>query len=239
MKNFIIILIFFVFITTQTSTFAADINSTTGAKKVNVNKIKEEYWQRGENVELDVIQNRRYTKSSKFELSGFGGFVISDSFLSVTNYGASLSFHLSEYFALSALYWKDRVSASPALKTFEEINGFTVNTNAPKSFLAGELSFNPIYGKISLMGSSIVYFDLHLLGGFGVRDTESGKFSTLFWGIGQQIYLSKYLSLKLDYRMLFFKENLIEKVLPSSLGQVVGSRSVVNSAITIGLSIML
>ena len=208
-------------------------------EKVHVDAIKERYWARGDDSELGVVQNRIYTKAGKLEFGAFMGFISSDPFLSVQSFGGSVGWHLSEYLGLRVLGWQTRVSPSSALLTFQETRGATTNTNEPKSFLGAEAAGSVLYGKLSLLGKQIIYYDFHLLGGGGVTRTESGSYATPLIGLGQQIYLSKAVSFVVDYRLMAYHENILEKVIPTKLGQVVDERVNWTSALTLGVSILL
>lgn len=206
---------------------------------VNVDIIKEKYWARGDESELGVVQNRAYSKEHRFELGVLQGIISSDPFLSVRHTGGSIGFHFSEYFSAHLFGWKDHVTSSSALKTFEELLQATTNNNPPRFFLGGECSASVLYGKLSLMGWAIIYYDLHLLGGGGVTATDSGNYLTPSVGVGQQIYLAKWLSLRVDYRLQRYDEKIVEKVITSKLNQVVGVRTNWTNAVSLGISFFL
>jgi outer membrane beta-barrel protein len=207
--------------------------------KVQVEAIKEKYWARGDESELGVVQNRLYTKAGKLEFGGYFGLIGSDPFLSTQAFGGILGYHFSEYMSLHLLGWATNVGPSSALKTFEETRGATANTNEAKSFLGAQATWSVLYGKLSLLGKKIIYYDFHLLGGGGMTDTESGKYFTPFAGLGQQVYLSKSVSLNVDYRLMAYKEDILEKVIPTKIGQVVDNRVNWTNAVTLGISFLL
>lgn len=208
------------------------------AEKVDLKKIQSDYWGSKDGTEIEVVQKRKYSKTNRLETVLFGGLVATDPFLNVKNYGAAINYHFSEAFGFGLLYWNDLSSSSEALKTFEQKNGFTVNTNQPKSFMGADISYSPLYGKLSLLNKSIIYFDIHLHLGGGSRNTESGRNIAYFAGIGEQLYLSQWLSFRLDFYLMRFKENLIEKV-TSDKGKVIGSRNELSSVTVAGLSLWL
>jgi outer membrane beta-barrel protein len=210
----------------------------TDAEKVNVDTIKERYWARGESSELGVVQNRLYSKERKFELGTFGGVISTDPFLSVKNTGATLGYHFSEYLALHAVGWKSFVGPSTALTTFEQTIQATTNFNAPRSFFGLEGMASILYGKLSLVGKSIIYYDFHFTAGMGATWTESGTYATPNFGVGQQIYLSKAASLRVDYRLMHYREKIIEKVITPKLGQVVGERANWSNVVTVGVDFL-
>ncbi|OFZ00195.1 MAG: hypothetical protein A2070_12815 [Bdellovibrionales bacterium GWC1_52_8] len=209
------------------------------AGKVNVDSIKEKYWAQGNETELGVVQNRAYSKARKFELGFLGGITSSDPFLNVTQTGGSLGFHFSEYFALHLFGWKSFTRNSSALNTFEEKMGATTNYNAPRWYWGAEGSASLIYGKLSFVGKAIMYYDMHVLAGAGTTATESGKYTTPHFGVGQQVYMNKALSIRLDYRMMGYREMIVEKVVPTSLGKNIGQRTNWTHAVTIGFDILI
>ena len=207
--------------------------------KVNVDSIKEKYWAQGNESELGVVQNRAYSKEHKLELGFIGGIVASDPFLNVNQLGTSLGFHFSEYFAIHALGWKCYTRNSSALNTFQEKMGATTNYNAPLWYAGAEGSASLIYGKLSLVGKAILYYDMHLLAGGGLTATESGRYATPHFGIVQQVHINKRFSVRVDYRLMGYREKILEKVVPTQLGKDMGTRTNWSNAVTLGFDIMI
>lgn len=211
---------------------------TPAATKLPIDQVKERYWDRGRETELRVVQNRLYSQANKVEFGLFGGFVSSDPFLSEHNFGLSLAYHFNDMFAVTAFGWKYFVSNSSALDTLEGSKNVTANTNKPSSFYGAEFDYVPIYGKLSLVGSSIIYFDLHVDIGAGAISTETGKNIAPFIGLGEQIYLNKFSSLRLDYRLMKYNEDIAQKTYGSpDLGSIVASKTQWDNVITIGFSV--
>lgn len=205
--------------------------------RVDVEQIKEKYWARGEESELGVVQNRLYSKARRFELGVIGGMTSTDPFVSVKTLGATFGFHFNEYFSAHAIGWKSFSSSSSALEVLEA-SGKRTNTNPPSSFMGGEGRASLIYGKLSLLGKSIIYYDFHLLAGAGVTRAEAGSYFTPYAGLGQQIYLSNHLSLLIDYRVMRYTERAKEKVLPSRLGQLGDPRVNWSHNLSLGISLL-
>ncbi|MBI4925378.1 MAG: outer membrane beta-barrel domain-containing protein [Bdellovibrio sp.] len=207
----------------------------TTPEKVNVDVIKEKYWARGNETEMGVVQNRLYSKSHKLEVGFFGGITTSDPFLNTKNIGGSVGLHLSEYFAMKVFGWKSFVSPSSALTTFEDTIGATTNNNPPKYYFGTEGSASVLYGKLSLVGKAIIYYDFHLLGGAGFTGTESGTYLTPHLGLGQNVYISQSISIRVDYRLQYYREKIIEKVITPKIGQIVGERTNWSNVVTFGV----
>ncbi len=207
--------------------------------RVDVDAIKEKYWARGDQSELGVVQNRLYTKAEKVEVGAFGGIVNSDPFLSVQSLGVELGYHFNEVFSVHLLAWKDYTHASSALTLFQETVHATADTNPPRAFYGGETSWSLMYGKLSVLGQAIIYYDFHVLAGAGLTVTDSGNELTGIVGLGQQIFLSRLVSLQVDWRLTPYHEDVLEQVIVSKLGQVASSRVNWSNTVTVGVTLLL
>lgn len=208
------------------------------AESVEVSSIKEKYWALGDGTEMGVIQNRIFSKTKKFQLGILGGSVSSDPFLNVQHIGGNIGFHITEYIAIEVLGMKYYSQPSSALDTFKKFRGATVNTNLPQYYLGGELMASLLYGKLSLVGQAIIYYDLHLLAGAGMMRTESGDNLSISPGIGQRFYINRLMSIRMDYRLLRYNETIIEKEIPTKLGQRLGDRVNWSHTVNVGLDFM-
>lgn len=195
----------------QTTTGAAtnrpvteEQNSDPRTREVSVDRLKQQYWRKDESV--DVVQNRLYSKKRRFSIYAFGGTVDTDPFLEVKNAGANIGYHFNEYWSLSALAWTYFVNDSSALTQLQQQTGATASTNRPDNYFGGELGYSVIYGKLSLAGKSILYYDFHLLAGAGMQSGTTGDNFAFHFGVGQQTYLSRYFAVRLDYRRMHYKE---------------------------------
>lgn len=241
MKHYLVLL---TLVFTVGSAFAQAPASSGGALKKGdesqeLEKVKKRYWAAGEEAEIGVVQNRTYAKSGKFELGVFGGLTINDPFLNTKAAGLDLGYNLTEYFGLHAVGWKSFVSPSSALVTFEREKQATANTNLPKSYLGLEALGSVFYGKLSVLGAKIIYYDLHLAGSLGATETENGTYITPGVGIGQRFYANKWFSVRLDYRLQFYKEDVKQKTIVTQIGETIGQRNVFSNTITIGFQFLL
>ncbi|MBN22556.1 MAG: hypothetical protein CL678_14835 [Bdellovibrionaceae bacterium] len=208
------------------------------SEEVNVDKIKKKYWTSGKTQDFGVVQNRIYSKSGKIAVGVMGGFLTSDPFLSTKTLGLNIGYHFNEYLSLSVLGWKSFVSNSSALDSFESFSGATANTNLTRYYAGTQFDYSFLYGKLSLLGLKIIHFDLNVGAGLGATGTETGTYITPSLAVGQRYYLTKLISLRLDYRFMYYRERLVEKVVPQSLGQDRGTRNNLTHSITLGVDFM-
>jgi len=189
--------------------FGAD-DQSAAPEKVDLSKIQEKYLGNADN-EVQVIQNRKYTKAHKFEVGVLGGIVTADSFLNDYALGGYVAYNFSEYVGIRALYWKDLTSKADSWYQANAINNLYINTNAASSMLGAEFSYSPIYGKLSLLGSAIFYYDMNLYAGAGDRKTQSGSAISPMLGIGQQFFFGQSFELGIDYELMYYKENVLDQ----------------------------
>jgi outer membrane beta-barrel protein len=228
---------------------------TTGAERVNVENIKEKYWARGDESELGVVQNRLYSKSHRIELGVTGGFNSTDALLSVREVGFTLGYHVNEYISFHLMYMRYFTSSSldsAGTQVLAQQDSPALNSNKPQDYFGGEVRWSLLYGKLSLLGKAIIYYDLHLDGGLGdtlynaptpanatlgiASNSNSGSSFSESVGIGQQFYLNHHFTFNVDYRMIHYEETLLQTVIPQDYGQAIGSRANFSHVISLGFS---
>jgi outer membrane beta-barrel protein len=221
----------------------SDDDTNTGAERVNTENIKNKYWARGDESELGVVQNRTYSKSGKFEFSLLGGVDFTDPFLNVYTAGARFGYHFNEYFSLHVIGWKAYSGASGTQTDLLSEKspgqlGTALNTNAPKYYVGTEAQWSLLYGKLSLLGESIIHYDFHLMAGFGAMSTQSGTDFEQHIGVGQQFFLGKASFVNVDYRLMHYQETILQQVVPTQLGDPVGTRQNFSNVITVGFGFL-
>lgn len=228
-RSIILTIIFFIALGSITLAYSAEEESTEApqekenttqneAQEVDVKNIRKRYWARGDKARIGVVQNRKFTKKNKFELGVFGGFVSSDPFLDNKGVGLRLGYHFSEFIGLNIFGFKDLVTDSAAAIAFAQNTQGKANTNIPNYYVGAEGLFSFLYGKLSLLGAEIIYYDLYFALGGGLRDTETGQSLSGTAGLGQRFFVGSNISIRLDYRIIYFKENIPEKVVPQKAG---------------------
>lgn len=205
-------------------------------KRINVRKLKKQYWD--EKEEPEVVQNRLYSKARRLEISTFYSGLNSDPFLDVSSVGFTLGFHFTELISTHLLAWQAFSKPSVALEILESEVGTTTNNNPPHWYAGVESRASVVYGKLSFLGALILYYDLYAMAGVGITGTESGNNFTPHLGIGQQIYLTNYLALRGDYRIMRYTETINKKADVTAVSAI-GDRTNWTHAASIGLSLYL
>ncbi len=211
-------------------------------EKINIKNIRNRYWARGKKNKIGVVQNRKFSKAHKYQIGIFGGLNSVDPFLSVQALGMSFGYHFNERYSLSLTGWYNFVGNSSAFKTFQNEKDGNINTNEPAGYIGLENTWSLLYGKLSLLGKKIIYFDLHMGFGLGADFTETGAYLAPSFLIGQRFFLSQVTSFRLDYRVKYRRETFFEKTINSasvSIGSEYGPRNAFSHVITVGIDFLL
>jgi outer membrane beta-barrel protein len=189
----------------------------------------------------DVVQNRFFLKTGRFELAPMGGMVPNNPMVKRYLGGLQLAYHFSETFAAGGqiLYSPDLgVNDLKGLTTTlvqiasgsTSTGGFEFQQPVDKLILGATFSaqWAPVYGKINILGETVLNFDLYGEAGIGMLaiqkayaryDASAGAETglpvsiasdgnavrvPLSLGAGLNIFLNQGMSFKLDARSLMY-----------------------------------
>lgn len=117
-----------------------------------------------------IVRHKLLYRSTRFELAPLFGVTLNDAYLRNAITGATLSYHLTNEFGLSLVggfgvtqfdtNLRENVQATLGDQALEDVSYSYIQ------WLAGlEFSYVPIFGKFSMFQSTIVNYDIHLMGG--------------------------------------------------------------------------
>lgn len=189
-------------------------------------------------VKRPAITNRFFLKESRFELAVIGGLVPNNPFSKRYVGGVDLAYHLSEEFAFEGMVTyspdfdtSDLKGLTSALVIIAQGNSGEFQQPLDKVTLSANFAarWSPLYGKINLVGETVLNFDLYFVGGLGmlakqnyfaVYDAGSPTFVALndgappneveiapVLGTGMNFFLTQGMALKLDARMSLYVDN--------------------------------
>jgi outer membrane beta-barrel protein len=194
-------------------------------------------------LERAAVENRFFLKENRFEITPQAGYVPNNPFARRYMGGATLGFHLNEVLSLQA-----QLLYSPDLGD-NDVKGLTdvllqrayqadsaTNFQQPLDKAALTAAFgvawSPLYGKISLIGETVLNFDFYVFGGAGIvskrnfvakyrpEGDQDGDYLALepaaqfseakfapFVGVGQNYFVNRLMAVKLDVRAGFYVDN--------------------------------
>jgi len=188
-----------------------------------------------------VLSNRFFVKTERFEVSPYFGYVPNNPFAVRYGGGVMVGYHFNEQLAAQGtLYYApdlgegDLKGLTKALVQIAHTGpsgaGFQQPLDKITLGAAFAASWAPVYGKINLLGETVISFDLYGTAGIGmlskidyfaVFDEASAnpadpvllnkignevKFTPTI-GVGTNFYLTQSVALKLDARFNFYIDN--------------------------------
>ncbi len=134
---------------------------------------------RGKKIPKNVIQNKFFLKTNRFELAPMLGYVPNNSF--VDNYvgGAILAYHFTETLSAEGNFFVNPLPASLGVKNltktlldiaYQGDQNTTFQQPLDSLFYSAVFSvrFSPVYGKINLVGNGVINFDVYGTAGLGI-----------------------------------------------------------------------
>jgi outer membrane beta-barrel protein len=168
-----------------------------------------------------VVRNKIHYKAGKLELGLDAGYFPYNQVVSHYLFGGRLTWHLTDHYGwevINAGYLLNSVTSFPTSVTIRQKIADLQTVNL-KSVITTNFVLSPIYGKLHVSGSSVVYFDMYLVAGVGASGTETQKFSwdsssntapssvvTTAWnpafdlGVGFKLFFGQRLGLTIDLR---------------------------------------
>lgn len=168
-----------------------------------------------------VVRNKYFYKSGRFELGGTLGVMPYDSVVAHFMFGGRLAWHLSDHYGWEVA---DLQLVAPTVTNYiksyvKEFGLSNLQTVKIKTLIGSNFLVSPVYGKIRFFGRQILYFDVYLVGGLGMANTnvlqlsspgktldgvetviKSGWDPSLCVGFGFKIFLNDAMGLVLDLR---------------------------------------
>ncbi len=179
---------------------------------------------------IKTLQRKNFMKIGRFEASPTVGFVTNDPFIKRYLLGASVSYHLTEVFAIEGVgIWSpDFGDQDRKIITDQLINENKVSPDISKIEGFGNFNFvfSPIYGKIAVSDRKIINFDVFGSFGTGVVKTnddlealnaeddeaalatEHQTHVTTNFGGGFRVIFSKNFAARLEGRSMVYVETI-------------------------------
>lgn len=165
-----------------------------------------------------VVQNRFFSKKLRAEAGASFGSVLNESYSQTKSVGARLGLFLNETSGIEYNYARFTAQDSSDLTSLrsQEICFSQQCRSIEPSFIRFNSMHQlqwvvaPIYGKINLLDSIILYSDLTLSAGVARANTSQGDKWAFTPGIGQRFYFSKSFSLRVDVSDIYLKETIAD-----------------------------
>ena len=193
-------------------TLSLCINNNAVALQINPDKIKV----KNNKEQILVVQNRYFLKKLRPELGIFYGRIMNEAYTKTIYTGYRFGLFLTENFGTEISTFSTSVTDSEDRKALNQLQYKDIATNklvspdpeintvySENSF---SLFFSPLYGKINLFDSHIIYTDTYLNLGYSLLSTKQGPIQAVTYGAGQRLYFTKSLSFRWDIKLKRYTE---------------------------------
>lgn len=154
--------------------------------------------------------DRLFVKQARHEITGLGGYYVSDLFSSTYIAGGSYTYHMTESTAVELAYRWTHANAD-VIRAIEDERGEVIEDDfATVQFADSLLIVSPVYGKLRL-GGTIMRFDLHVDAGVGVVDSLTTRGASAVGGVGLKLFMGKALALRFDARDHIYRQELLDE----------------------------
>lgn len=183
--------------------------------KMDVSDLEKKYWS-AKDTDFNVVQNRLFTKAGRLGLTLNYGMYVSEPWSRGGTYGASLNYFFSERSGIELAFSKTNSQDNDATSNLKAQSGSPNHTKL-KGYYGVGFNWVPFYAKMSVLNSSIVYFDMSITPGVGMLQYEQQKEEgnilqntpAVSLAITQHYFLTKWVALRLDYKNFWYNEDMI------------------------------
>ncbi len=190
---------------------------------------------------VKAVQRKGFLKRHRLQLTALFTPSVNDAFYQKFGVGGRLAYNIAESFAVGVryAYYGQKLTMQTQYKkeaafAFQSL----LLTSAPYSDLMAEGIWSPVYGKVSVLGQSIVHFDLYLVAGLGAgwsatssangtpgtpgyREGEGPHLATEIGG-GIRFYPKSWLALDFGLLGIFYPDQT-DKAVPAMAQKVVAA----------------
>ncbi len=190
------------------------------------------------------VRNRNVVLKDKIELGIFGGATTDEAIYNGKHFGGIGSYHFDEIHSVNLMFGQYATglsSYSDQLKN-SKVNLDFGKTFAPKSYFLLNYQGMAYYGKFSILKNYNYNFHVFGIGGVGFINYDGAQELALNFGLGQRIYFTPNIAIKIEYRFIRFNGpnpvSISDKVKLSSGSLKIGDYSTATffqNHITVGL----
>jgi len=188
--------------------------------KLDISGLKKKYWA-PKDTDFTVVQSRTYSKSKRLALSLLFGPAINNGYSSGFASGAVVNYYFSERHGVELSYVNYDLSHNDVVAAFLDDSR---NTSAKlpdhgkvRNYYSIGYNWVPIYAKISLLGSRILYFDFAVTPSIGMLTYEqmikSGDAmkEVLMVGldVSQHYFINKSFAVRIDFKNSWSKQEVM------------------------------
>jgi outer membrane beta-barrel protein len=171
-----------------------------------------------------VVQNRKFTKASHFELSTGYGLGMGQAYRSTRQWIVRGTFYLSEHWGISGFLFNNYNSTNDNYAQLQQVSSVIPTVRDTNQYWGGSIMWLPFYGKINMF-NQIFYIDWHFEAGLGSASGEidlnthansapniqTTSFTGYHWGSGWKFFITRHWAARLDFLTTYYKAPIMLK----------------------------
>lgn len=182
--------------------------------KLDISDLEQKYWA-PKDTDFSVVQNRTYTKAGRIGVSLMTGPVVNDAFSEGLSLGVRANYYLDERYGFELTYISSDLKDNDVTRDFANfsLGGIRPDFNRDDGYIGVGFNWVPIYAKVSLLGSKILYFDLQITPHIGMSsyaqqaDASTGKNENIESSFSYGIDVTQYYFMSSSYALRFDLHN--------------------------------
>lgn len=157
------------------------------------------------NKNVTVVQQRTVDRVWRNEFSlGYNNVIGGDAYLNTQMLGLDYHLHINPHWSVGLSYFQAYNELSKEGKYLIAVDELIPDVDEPRSGYEVVGNYSPIYGKINFLDLGVMQFDVYLLGTYGKLKLKSGETNTFSVGAGFGLWISQYLSTRLEIRQRYY-----------------------------------
>ncbi len=200
----------------------APVSTPANSDKLDVSDLEKKYWS-AKDTDFSVVQNRAYTKAKRFAFAATYGPVVNDAYSDGFSYNLSVQYFINERSGIELQYLRNITKDNNAVNVFNNDYGTRPDFDRTIGYMGVNYNWIPIYAKMSLMNTKILYFDMAFSPGFGVTQYEQqrnnapsvGKSAPTFsLNVTQHFFLTNNFAIRGEFQNRWFNADVISYKTP-------------------------
>ena len=203
---------------------ALSSDDASKSEKLDVTGLEQKYWA-AKDTDFSVVQNRLFSKAGRTAFSIQYGGTMNETWSDGPALGLDLNYYFSERYGVQLEYDNIASKNNKATNALIAQRSTDPDHNLVKGYYGAGFNWVPFYGKISLLNTSIIYFDMSITPGLGVTNYDQiivggggprKSAPTVSLDLTQHFFLNKWIALRFDVKNRWYQEDVLLFTAPSA-----------------------
>ncbi len=185
--------------------------------KVDIKDLENQYWA-PKDTDFSVVQNRTYSKEHRFAVSAQYGPLLNDKYNDGNILMLSGNYYFNERYGIQLDYQKANLGNNSTVNYFINHDQTAPDFTRMTGYYGIGFNYIPIYAKMSLLNSKIIYFDFAITPMIGITNynqilqtgTNGESSFTYGFDVSQYFFFSDHFAFRLSIRDQWYGEKTVK-----------------------------